>query len=64
MTSNAIDYFATLGRVSGELRYKAVSNTGLSKNEIWNHAITDIEIVENGLYFRNHMTNCTSPYLL
>lgn len=51
MTSNAIDYYATLGKEDGPFRPKefqsphAGDRTVFTANEIWNAAITDVIIV-------------------
>lgn len=54
MTSNAIDFFATLGRKPGQFSCKSFKSvwaddgTMLTPNEIWNDAITDIAVLTKG----------------
>lgn len=49
MTSNAIEYFATLGKRPGSLSVKK-TDPNYSPTEIWNNAITDIAVVNEGLF--------------
>jgi hypothetical protein len=54
MTSNVIDYFATLGKKPGAFSWKSYKsiwsddNVKLSAAELWNDAITDIAVVTQG----------------
>lgn len=55
MTSNVIDYFATLGKKPGAFSWKPYKslwsdddNAKLSAAELWNDAITDIAVVTQG----------------
>lgn len=57
MSHNSIDYFATLGRKEGDLTCKCLLPIGVESDdqthnihpsEIWNDAITDIEVIYKG----------------
>ncbi len=58
MTSNSVDFFATLGRKPGPFNcktFKSVwsdNNEVLSPSEIWNDAITDICVLTIGIYMK------------
>jgi hypothetical protein len=47
MTSNAIDYFATLGRKNGEFACKSFEKCDPSG--IWMSAITDLDVFYEGI---------------